>query len=309
LAQKLIFAGTPAFAATCLRAIYEAGHDVELVLTQPDRPSGRGQRYTTSAVADVATALGLHVEKPDTLNSERTQQMLRDCHADVMVVVAYGKILPAAVLGIPRHGCLNIHASLLPRWRGAAPIQRAIEAGDPETGICIMQMDSGLDTGPLLMERRVRIDAADTSAALFERLAWTGAEAISEALNQLGNLHAVAQSAEGATYAAKIAKNEAHIDWTQPARVIERKVRAFDPFPGCECAYAETRLKIWRARVVGGELGVLPGTILQSDKEGIVVQCGDDALLLGVLQKPGGRRVAAGELLTGMKLESGRRFT
>ncbi len=263
----------------------------------------------TSAVDVSAAELGLRVEKPATLAGEATRQMLRDCRADVMVVVAYGKILPPAVLDIPLWGCLNIHASLLPRWRGAAPIQRAIEAGDTETGICVMQMDAGLDTGPVLLERREKISPDDTSATLFARLAVSGAAAIVEALDRLGSLPARPQPVEGVTYANKITKSEAQIDWSLPAARIERKIRAFDPFPGCESIYESMRLKIWSAKVVPGNSGARPGTILRAGGDGIAVQCGDGALLLTKLQKPGGRRIAAAELLAGMRLACGEIFT
>jgi len=309
LAHKLIFAGTPAFAATCLGAIARAGHEVVLVLTQPDRPAGRGQRMTTSAVGVAAGNLGLRIEKPVTLRNANTQQLLRDCQADAMVVVAYGKILQPSILGIPRYGCLNIHASLLPRWRGAAPIQRAIEAGDDETGVCVMQMDEGLDTGPVLLERRVKINGDDTSATLFERLALTGADAIVEALGKLGQMTATPQATAGVTYAQKIEKAEAHIDWSLSAVCIERKIRAFDPFPGCDFAWTTMRLKVWGATILADRSDVAPGMVLQADSDGVVVRCGDGALRLTTLQKPGGRRVAAAELIAGLGLGRGERFT
>lgn len=303
--MRIIFAGTPRFAATALAALGAANHDIVLVLTQPDRPAGRGMRLKPSEVAAEASRLGLRVEKPPTLKDPATHTMLREANADLMVVAAYGLILPQAVLDIPPYGCLNIHASLLPRWRGAAPIQRAIEAGDDATGISIMQMDAGLDTGPVLLEKRMPIDhGVDTSAILFEKMTALGADSIVEVISQLPQLKSQAQSMMGVTYARKIEKSEAAIDWRESATVLERRIRAFDPFPGCETQLAGETIKIWRAAVISAEARQLPGTILQRDGGLITVQCGQDALTLKVVQKAGGKRLAVADFLRGMASNS-----
>lgn len=294
--MKLIFAGTPPFAAASLAALSRAGHDIALVLSQPDRPSGRGLRVTPCAVATEALRLGRALAQPDSLKSAESMELLRSVGADVMVVAAYGQLLPPAVLALPRHGCLNVHASLLPRWRGAAPVARAIEAGDAETGISIMQMDAGLDTGPVILERRMRIDPADTSATLLEKLAALGAACIVETL-AASPWKSASQAAEGVTYARKMAKAEARIDWTRPAAEIERRLRAFDPFPGCETALDGATLKIWRASLAAGEAGAAPGAIVTASADCLVVQCGEGALALQTVQRPGGRRIGIGEFL------------
>jgi methionyl-tRNA formyltransferase len=249
--------------------------------------------------------LGLPLQKPATLRDAGIQEALSAVGADVMVVVAYGLILPAAVLSIPPRGCLNIHASLLPRWRGAAPIQRAIEAGDAETGISIMQMDAGLDTGPVLLERRLDIRPDETAGTLFDRLAHLGAATITEALERLPELVPKIQPATGITYAAKITKGEARIDWNTSAEVLERKIRALDPFPGCDTEYAGLRFKVWQSAVSAGHAGARPGTILDATSEGILVQCADGALLLTQLQIPGGRRATSAEILRRLNLPVG----
>jgi methionyl-tRNA formyltransferase len=307
---KLVFAGTPIFAATALSALHNAGHDIVLVLTQPDRPAGRGMKLTSGAVADEAERLGLRLAKPPTLKADAVQAMLRETGADVMIVAAYGLILPPAVLEIPRLGCLNIHGSLLPRWRGAAPIQRAIEAGDTETGITIMQMDAGLDTGSVLLERKIPIAPDETSATLFEKLTSLGASAIVDALAMLPALVARPQSPEGATYARKIVKSEARIDWSQDASDIERRVRAFDPFPGCEAKLGIEPIKVWRAQVVDNDVErAAPGTITHVDLQSITVQCGRQQLRFLIVQKPGGKRVATGEFLRGAAIAAGMRLS
>ncbi|MBL8512038.1 MAG: methionyl-tRNA formyltransferase [Betaproteobacteria bacterium] len=297
--MKLIFAGTPPFAAAALEALHTAGHEIALVLTQPDRPAGRGMKLMQSAVAQAAARLGVPIEKPPTLKDADTQHRLRQIGADLMVVAAYGLILPQAVLDIPRLGCLNIHGSLLPRWRGAAPIQRAIEAGDAETGIVIMQMEAGLDTGPALLTRTLPITPDDTSASLFAKLTELGAAAIVEALEKLPQLIAVPQSAFGVTYAKKIDKTEAPIDWSQPATEIERRIRAFDPFPGCETMLQGATLKIWRASVIKMSSVDSPGRVISMATDHIIVQCGQDALALQVVQKPGGKRLSMVDFLHG----------
>ncbi|MFU2486266.1 methionyl-tRNA formyltransferase [Thauera sp. WH-1] len=308
-ALRVAFAGTPEFAACALEAILAAGYAVPLVLTQPDRPAGRGMKLTPSAVKQLALTRGIAVDQPDKLRTDEQRARLAECAPDVLVVAAYGLILPKAVLALPRLGCLNIHASLLPRWRGAAPIHRAIEAGDAETGITIMQMDEGLDTGAMLLKRATPILPGDTTATLHDRLAALGGECIVDALAALqrGELVATPQPAEGVTYAAKIGRAEASIDWTRPAAAIERAMRAFDPFPGMASSLRDTVLKCWSAEVVPGQGE--PGTVLAAGDEGITVACGRDALRCTVLQRPGSKRLPAGEFLRGFPVSVGERFT
>jgi methionyl-tRNA formyltransferase len=304
---RIVFAGTPEFAAVALRRLIEARFDVAMVLTQPDRPAGRGLKLQASPVKQVADARGIAVRQPRSLrldgkfpdDAHAAQADLAAVRAEVMVVAAYGLILPAWVLAAPRLGCLNIHGSLLPRWRGAAPIQRALEAGDPVTGVTIMQMDAGLDTGPMLMSEGVPIGPQDTSATLHERLAASGARLIVEALEAAacGALHPQAQPAEGVTYAHKIDKAEARIDWRESAAVIERRVRAFDPNPGCHFDIDGETVKLWRAAVCTG-FAAHPGTF-KVDGDGLRVACGEGALDLLTLQRPGGRRIAAAAYLAG----------
>ena len=306
--MKLIFAGTPEFAAQALRAIVAAGHQVLLVLTQPDRQSGRGMAVHASPVKELALASGIDVFQPPSLKDGAAQQRLRDVGADAMIVAAYGLILPPAVLDLPRLGCINIHASLLPRWRGAAPIQRAILAGDSETGVCIMQMDAGLDTGAVLHRESLPITADDTAASLHDKLADLGARLIVEALAKTP-LTSSAQPALGATYAAKIDKAEAWLDWRLPALQLARQVRAFNPFPGAAARVGGGSIKVWRADVATNE-GALaePGTVVAADKSGIVVACGQGALCLTELQKAGGKRLPVAQFLAGTTLAAGTRF-
>ncbi|MCY7389766.1 MAG: methionyl-tRNA formyltransferase [Burkholderiales bacterium] len=308
--MKIIFAGTPSFAAVALAALHAAGHQIELVLTQPDRPSGRGMRLNASAVGEQATRLGLKVAKPDSLKGDAIQTTLRALTPEVMVVAAYGLILPQAVLSIPKFGCINIHGSLLPRWRGAAPVQRAIEAGDVQTGIAIMQMDAGLDTGPVLLTRACPILPDDTSGSLFAKLTLIGAAAIVDAIEKLPLLHAVAQPAQGASYASKISKSEARIDWQQPAAEIEKRLRAFDPAPGCESNLVDESLKVWRATLNTEHYNAaaLPGTVIDVTPNRLTVQCGVGALDLTMLQKPGGKRMAVADFLRGATIQTGWRF-
>ncbi len=305
---SVAFAGTPEFAAQALDAILKAGYAVPLVLTQPDRPAGRGMKLSPSAVKQLALAHGIEVDQPEKLRTDAQRARLADCAPDVLVVAAYGLILPKAVLELPRLGCINIHASLLPRWRGAAPIHRAIEAGDAETGITIMQMDEGLDTGPMLLRRALPIAAGDTTASLHDRLAALGGDCIVEALAalQCGQLSPTPQPAEGVTYAAKIGRAEADIDWSRPALEIERAMRAFDPFPGAVSTLRDTAVKCWKAQVVAGEGE--PGRVLAVDADGIVVACGRDALRCTVLQRPGSKRLPAREFLRGFPVSVGERF-
>ncbi len=302
--MRVAFAGTPPFAARALQALVDAGHDVVLVLTQPDRPSGRGLKLTSSAVAAVAQSHSIPIEKFATLKAAEAQERIRAVGADVMVVAAYGLLLPKAVLEIPRHGCLNIHASLLPRWRGAAPIHRAILAGDTVTGVGIMQMDEGLDTGPVLLEKAIPISPRDTTGALTERLSILGAESIVEALQQLHVLAARPQDGSRATYAAKVTKAEARIDWSRSCEEVDRQVRAFDPAPGAEGMVGGEIVKVWSAQPVPGNFGA-PGSCLVVESTRLMVACGSGALDLRVLQRPGGRRMAVAEFLRGKPLKPG----
>jgi len=306
--MRLIFAGTPEFAARALAALHGAGHEIALVLTQPDRPVGRGLKLLPGAVKSLALARGLKVYQPASLRDAQAQETLRAADAGLMVVAAYGLILPEAVLSLARFGAINIHASLLPRWRGAAPIQRAILAGDTHTGISIMQMDRGLDTGPLLAAESIPIEPGDTGASLHDKLAELGAHLIVSALARRarGQLHPQPQGEVGANYAAKIAKAEAQIDWGEAATSIERKVRAFYPLPGASTLAGNTALKIWRAQTdqaVGA-----PGTILEAGPRGIVVACGAGSLRVLELQRAGGKRLAAAQFLAGFPLAAGERL-
>ena len=304
--MKLIFAGTPEFAAVALRAIINAGHEVVLVLTQPDRPSGRGMKLRYSAVKEVALAAGIEVFQPQTLREHDAQERLRSFAADAMIVAAYGLILPQAVLDMPRWGCLNIHASLLPRWRGAAPIHRAILAGDGTTGVCIMQMEAGLDTGPVLLVESLPITSSDTTGTLHDKLAELGAQMIVKALHQLP-LKPNPQPGTDACYAVKIEKSEAALDWRLPAAQLDRKIRAFNPFPGAFADLDGFAIKIWRADQM--TICGTPGQIVSIDTDGIVVACGEGSLRLTELQKPGGKRLPVAQFLAGNPIAEGSRFT
>jgi methionyl-tRNA formyltransferase len=308
--MKVVFAGTPEFAAVALDALLAAGFTVPLVLTQPDRPAGRGMKLQASAVKQRAVAAGIPVAQPQGLkldgryatDAAAAREALLAADADVMVVAAYGLILPQWVLDTPRRGCLNIHASLLPRWRGAAPIHRAIEAGDAETGITIMQMDAGLDTGDMLLIGREAIRADDTTAVLHDRLAEQGGALIVQAL-QAASLTRTPQPADGITYAHKIEKAESSIDWRLPAADIERRLRAFDPFPGGSAQLAGEVVKVWRAELVAGQGA--PGEVIAP---GPVVACGDGALRLTELQRAGGKRGPASAFLQARPIAVGERF-
>ncbi|MDP2794992.1 MAG: methionyl-tRNA formyltransferase [Sulfurisoma sp.] len=304
--MRIAFAGTPEFAAVALEAILAAGHDVRLVLTQPDRPAGRGQQLHSSPVKRLAGKHGIAVHQPERLRDPATHVPLIEAAVDVLVVAAYGLILPQAVLDIPLRACINIHASLLPRWRGAAPIQRAIEAGDAATGVTIMRMEAGLDTGPMLLKEALPIASADSAATLHDKLAVLGGRLIVAALGRLESLTPEAQPETGVTYANKIDKREAAIAWSQPAAVIERRIRAFDPFPGCLANLRGETLKLWQARLAGGS--GTAGTVLAVAADGIVVACGEGALRLTQLQKPGGRRLASADFLHGFAVVPGERF-
>ncbi|MFY9259657.1 MAG: methionyl-tRNA formyltransferase [Gallionella sp.] len=298
--MKIIFAGTPVFAAQALAALLPE-HDIVAVLTQPDRPAGRGMQLTASPVKQLALQHGLTVMQPTTLRTDEAAQAIAALNADVMVVAAYGLILPQRILTLPRLGCLNIHASLLPRWRGAAPIQRAIQAGDATTGITIMQMDVGLDTGDMLLREVTPIAATDTAALLHDKLAAQGAHSIVQALRQLPQLTPEKQDATLATYASKLLKSEAMIDWSLDAHVIERAVRAFNPFPTCQTQYQGAMLKVWQSSVVDGVTGQA-GEIIALDKHGITVACGQHGLRLETVQRAGGKPQAAGQLAQMMKV-------
>jgi methionyl-tRNA formyltransferase len=316
--MKVIFAGTPEFAATALQALHEAGFEIPLVLTQPDRPAGRGMQLQPSAVKQYAVTHGIEVLQPlslrmDSKDPQRAEealaahQRLLSTPYDVMVVAAYGLILPRSTLDIKP--CLNIHGSLLPRWRGAAPIHRAIEAGDTETGITIMEMEEGLDTGPMLLIEKVAIEDSDTTGSLHDKLAALGGKMIVEALHkyQHQQLEAVVQPEEGVNYASKISKEEAALDFSQSAIDIGRKIRAFNPFPGAHGTVNGVVVKLWGAEVVEGSGAA--GTLLSADAQhGIVVACGQGALRLTSLQKPGGKRLPAAEFIKGFPLE-GLRFS
>ena len=300
--MRIVFAGTPEFAVPPLAALCASRHEVVGVLTQPDRPAGRGRKLATSAVKNFALQQGLPIAQPQTLRSTEGRESLVHWQPDVLVVVAYGLILPGEVLSMPRFGCLNIHASLLPRWRGAAPIQRAILAGDEYTGVTLMQMDAGLDTGPMLLQRRVAIGADVDSAALHATLAQVGAEALLETLEGLetGTLAAQPQPSSGVTYAAKIDKAEARIDWQHDAIDIARRVRAFRPWPIAETSQRGEQVRIHEAVVIGDAeagraAGTVPGTLLGLRADRLVVACGRDCLGIGVLQRSGRRSVTARE--------------
>ncbi len=315
--MKIIFAGTPEFAAVALKALHDAGFDIPLVLTQPDRPAGRGMQLQASPVKQFASAQGIRVAQPVSLRldgkypdvAKEAHALLRATPHDVMVVAAYGLILPRSVLDIPPRGCINIHASLLPRWRGAAPIHRAIEAGDTETGATIMQMEEGLDTGPMLLREQVQIAAGDTTGSLHDKLAVLGGKMIVDALHALqrGTLTATPQPEAGVTYAAKITKEEAALDFSLSADTLARKIRAFNPFPGASAPFNGVPLKLWRAHALSGAAGIAPGQVLAANAQtGVVVACGDGVLCLTELQKPGGKRLAAAEFLKGFPMEDGR---
>ncbi len=308
--MKIIFAGTPHFAASALDALLKV-HKIVAVLTQPDRPSGRGMQLTASPVKVLAQQHGIPVLQPTSLKAKEVQRDLLALGADVMVVAAYGLILPQAVLKIPRHGCLNIHASLLPRWRGAAPIQRAILAGDSETGITIMQMDEGLDTGDMLLKKICPITQNDTAQTLHDTLAELGAEAILETLQRLERtqLHPEQQDSRLATYAAKLTKAEAQLDWAADSAYLDRAVRGYFPFPVATSSMHDTPIKILRARMgTASQDATFPGTVISVDKERIVIACGQGTLGLEMLQKPGGKALPVAQFVQGFPVKVGDRF-
>jgi methionyl-tRNA formyltransferase len=293
---RLVFAGTPEFSVPCLEACRASGAEVVAVYTQPDRPAGRGRKLTPSPVKQAALAAGIAVEQPESLKPADVQQALADYRPDLLVVVAYGLILPRKVLAIPRLGCWNVHASLLPRWRGAAPIQRAILAGDRESGVDLMRMEAGLDTGPVLLERRTPISRDDTGGSLHDRLAMLGAEALAEGLRRTlagEALVATPQPEDGVTYAHKLDKAEAKIDFSRPALELERQVRAFDPWPVAEGEIAGEPLRIWAAHAIELDHHASPGRVLAAGRDGIDLACGSGALRVTTVQRAGGKRIGA----------------
>jgi methionyl-tRNA formyltransferase len=297
---RLIFAGTPEFSVPCLEACRASGADVVAVYTQPDRPAGRGRKLTPSPVKEAALAAGIPVEQPESLKSAEVQQTLAAYRADLMVVVAYGLILPRKVLALPRLGCWNVHASLLPRWRGAAPIQRAILAGDNESGVDLMQMEAGLDTGPVLLERRTPIERHDTGGSLHDRLSALGADVLAEGLKRViagETLVAHAQPEEGVTYAHKLDKAEARLDLSRTAQELEYQVRAFDPWPVAEGEIAGETLRIWSAHAMDQAHDATPGTIVAAGREGIDIACGKNILRVTAVQRAGGKRITATDYL------------
>ncbi|MDM0106113.1 methionyl-tRNA formyltransferase [Variovorax sp. J22R24] len=315
--MRVVFAGTPEFARVALESLAEAGFEIVLVLTQPDRPAGRGMKLQASPVKQFAASRGWPVAQPRSLRLDgkfpedaiAARDAIADAKADVMVVAAYGLILPQWVLDAPRLGCLNIHASLLPRWRGAAPIHRAIEAGDAETGVTIMQMDAGLDTGDMLLRESLPI-GDDTTARLHDRLAAMGGRMIVDALHQAeaGTLHAEPQPAEGVTYAHKVEKSEAQVDWTQDAATIVRRIRAFDPFPGASSALGGETVKLWAADAPHGATAEAPGTVLAVTPAGIAVAAKGSIAMLTELQRAGGKRLRVADFLRGFEVKPGQVF-
>lgn len=296
---RIVFAGTPEFAVPCLRAAAKFG-EVVAVYTQPDRPAGRGRALTPSPVKQEALRRGIEVFQPETLREKVSRDALRALKPDLMVVVAYGLILPQKVLDIPTHGCWNVHASLLPRWRGAAPIQRAIEAGDTQTGVCLMRMEKGLDTGPVLLSQRIDIGAQETGGQLHDRLSDLGAQVLADGLGLLraGIVPvAVPQPAEGVTYAHKLDKHEAKLDWTQPAVALANKVRAFNPWPVAEAELAGERVRIHGAVALELAHGQAPGRVIAAGRDGIDIACGEGALRIRSLQREGGKAITAADYL------------
>lgn len=298
--MRIVFAGTPEFAVPCLEACRASGADLVAVYTQPDRPAGRGRKLAPSPVKQAALAAGVPVEQPDSLKPAQAQATLAAYAPDLLVVVAYGLILPRKVLAIPPLGCWNVHASLLPRWRGAAPVQRAILAGDAETGVGLMQMEAGLDTGPVLLEQRTPIHPDDTGGRLHDRLAALGAQVLAAGLQQAlagAALSATPQPAAGVTYAHKLDKAEAPLDFARPARELERQVRAFDPWPVAEGAIAGEPVRIWAAQALALDHTAAPGEVLAAGREGIDLACGMGALRVNAVQRAGGKRISAADYL------------
>ena len=306
--MRILFAGTPDFAARCLATLLESRHALCGVMTQPDRPAGRGLAPAESPVKRLAAGRGVRIVQPASLKDAGVLKEVELLRPDVIVTAAYGLIFPQSLLDLPPRGALNVHASLLPRWRGAAPIQRALLAGDKETGVSIMQMDAGLDTGPVLLREAIPILASDTAGTLTDRLAALGGMLAERALDALesGALQAVPQPAEGVSYAPKLAKEESRIDWSQDAEAVERRVRAFDPWPGAGARVRGVDIKIWRCAVAAGEARA--GEVLSADGDGLCIACGRGALRVTVLQRAGGKRLHVGDFLRGFPLAPGERF-
>jgi methionyl-tRNA formyltransferase len=307
---KIIFAGTPLFAENALHALLQHKYEITAVLTQPDRPSGRGLKVQHSSVKQLALQHNLTVLQPPTLKTPEIQKILLELEADVIVVAAYGLILPQPVLEIPRYGCLNIHASLLPRWRGAAPIQRVIQAGDIETGITIMQMDAGLDTGDILLKKECSIEKNETAETLLEKLAQLGAISIIDALKklELGQLMNIPQDNCFATYAAKINKDETIIDWNRDASEINRNIRAYNPYPGACSIINDTQIKIWQSTVSNEDYNK-PGEVIEVHKNMLKVGCGTGSLQLEILQKPNAKKLPLNQFIQSFQIKAGDRFT
>lgn len=312
--MRIVFAGTPPFSVLPLEHLINAGHDVICVYTQPDRKTGRGQKLIPPAVKICAQENGIEVRQPLSLKSSEEAEKLTELSPDIMVVVAFGMILPKEILEIPKFGCLNIHASLLPKWRGAAPIQRSIESGDAETGVCIMQMDVGLDTGDVLIQRSLDIKVNDTSASLHDKLSTLGAEALIETISLIeANEHrATEQDHDKSSYAKKITKNEANIDWSLPSNQIDCRIRAFNPWPVCQTKLNGKRVRIWLSENIElnnpDDSNVTPGTILSIDSNGITVACGENAIVLKTLQLDGSKALDHQQFINGHPLEAGNKF-
>ncbi|WP_290652318.1 methionyl-tRNA formyltransferase [Aquisalimonas sp.] len=307
---RIAFAGTPDFAVPALRTLLDCQHAVVGVWTQPDRPAGRGRQPRQSPVKRLATDSGIPVHQPQSLRSEDDRQAMVEAAPDLLVVVAYGLLLPRPILELPARGCVNLHASLLPRWRGAAPIQRALLAGDEMTGVCLMRMEAGLDTGPVYDCRTTPVVADDTGGSLHDRLADLGAELLRASLDPLlqGRLTAVPQPASGVTYAPKLDKAEARLDWSHGAAVLARQVAAFNPWPVAETRWDGSRLRIWRARALPGRVDAVPGTVMHVDPAGIDVASGDGMLRILELQAPGGRPLTVASFVNGRQIPVGTRF-
>ena len=305
--MRIVFAGTPDFAAQTLTALLAANHDVVCVYTQPDRKTGRGQKLSAPPVKKIALEHGIEVRQPLSLKDDDSAKALKELKPDVMIVVAYGMLLPQRILDIPAIACLNIHASLLPRWRGAAPIQRAIEAGDTQTGVCIMQMEAGLDTGPVLLESRLNIQQNDTSASLHDSLSALGAKSLLDCLNSLSKRleNAREQNHDDACYAHKITKAEATINWSESANQIDQKIRAFNPWPICQSSCQSQRLRIWQAEPIKLSHSSKPGTVLSIDKDSLKIACGENTLNITVIQRDGSKPVPIKDFINSTKIKIG----
>ena len=309
--MRIIFAGTPDFAAQTLTDLIAKQHDIISVYTQPDRKTGRGQKLTPPPVKQIAIAHGIDVRQPSSLKSDEEYQILQKLKPDLMIVVAYGMLLPKKVLAVPKHGCLNIHASLLPKWRGAAPIQRAIEAGDKKTGVCIMQMEAGLDTGPILSQAEVIIEQNDTSVSMHDKLAKIGATTLLTTLESLTNHQANSQTQDhaAACYAHKITKAEATIDWYKSAKKIHQQIRAFNPWPVCQSVCNNQRIRIWQAEIIQQDSIAEPGTIVKLDKHGLYIKCGKDILSIQVLQRDGSKPLPISDFINSTSLQINDQFS